>query len=518
MKKSYSVNISGIIFQVDEDAYDKLSRYLDRLNLHFANTDGKEEIIADIEQRIAEMIVSRQGEGNRVVTLALIEEIIRTLGEPADFDDQVQEPVSSERRYRKRLYRDPDDKVLGGVAGGMGAYFNTDPLWFRIIFIALTIFGGSGIIIYLVLWLIVPEARTTADRLEMRGEEININNIERTIKEEMNDLRNRFGTWKKGGYTKKKEGPARLIETLAQVFVTVVTLFAKFLAGIIGLAFMITVIALIFAIFVPGISLHGFPILYNASLHDLLTSLTGNPGMAWMVLTALILLIVLPLLGLFYAGIRLLFGYKGKSRIAGATFSGLWMMAVLFLTVITIITINDFSTKGSLTGTQSIAPAKQDTLLVTMLPGLEGQWLEEENVTGKFRSVQVQYTADGMKLVGQPKIEFKQSHNDSILIVTTYRARGASHSVAAQRAADITYRLSADSASITLDQFFGCDPDMRFRDQEVKVTLYLPENTPFRLDPHLQNNHKQITNFEPLWDKTLPSRILTMQGNKVVMM
>ncbi len=517
MKKSYSVNISGIIFQVDEDAYDKLNRYLDRLDLHFADTQGKEEIIADIEQRIAEMVMNKLGDQNRVVTLVIIEDIIRTLGEPADFDDNIQEPPQSSGRYRKRLYRDPDDKVLGGVASGMGAYFNTDPIWFRIGFIALTIFGGSGILIYLVLWLIVPEARTTAERLEMRGEPININNIERTIKEEMNDLRSRFGNWKQGkGYRKKKDPTGRVIESAGQIFVTLTVLFAKILAGVIGFSIIVSLIALFFALFVPGISFHGFPFIYDVSVHDFLTALTGSSGVAWIVLLSLVLIILLPLLGLLWTGIRLLFGRPRAGKLPGVAFSGLWIVAILFITVITIININDFSTKGFVTKTETISVKPNDTLIIGMTGLNTVLWIDDDEESGNFRTLKIKHDGGSHIVLGKSVIEFRQSNDDSVVITSIRRARGDGHSTAKERAEEIIHTISVKDNRIDIEKYFSTTPGSLFRNQEVKINIYIPENHVFIFDPVLQQSNDQIKNLTPLWDKDILDKPLTMKNNKLV--
>jgi len=463
------------------------------------------------------MLISKLGEHHRVVSLPLITEIISTLGEPVDFEDPVQEPIITDRRYRKRLYRDPEDKVLGGIAGGMGAYFNTDPLWFRIIFIALTIFGGSGIIIYLVLWLIIPEARTTAERLEMRGEEININNIERTIKEEMNDIRNRFGHWKKGSdYRKKKDSAGRVIESIVQMAGTLALLFFKFLGGIIGFAILMTFIALFIGLVVPGISFHGFPFLYDLSLHDLLTAVTGSAGIAWLVFTGILLIIFVPMLGMLWAGIRLLFGLRVRSRIMGASLTGIWVTALLFLTVIAIITTHDFSTKSTITSGRTVAPAVADTLTISMYPGAAGRWFEEDDSRRDFKSLSIRYENETMQIIGKPSIEFRQSHNDSVMVVTTMRARGNNHAAANERAREIRYRCHLDSLNISMDQYFLTGDDVEFRNQEVKITIYLPEYQPLQLDPVMQKHYRQIQNLEPLWDNEILDKVLIMNDHKLI--
>ncbi len=198
MKKTVTVNISGIVFHIDEDAYEKLNQYLARVRERLATEEGKDEILADIEIRIAEMFQSKLGNYKKVITISDVKEVMDQLGEPEQFEEtgeSAQQGFQSSyrgERTEKRLYRDPDDKYIAGVAGGLGAFFNIDPTWIRVAFVVFVFLYGFGPLLYLILWIVVPKARTTAERLEMRGEKINLSNIEKTIKEEINDLKTNF--------------------------------------------------------------------------------------------------------------------------------------------------------------------------------------------------------------------------------------------------------------------------------------------------------------------------------------
>jgi phage shock protein PspC (stress-responsive transcriptional regulator) len=200
MKKTLTVNISGIVFHIDDDAYAKLDRYLVTIRRHFSSDEGCDEIIAGIEGRIAEMFQEKVTASKQVVTLADVKEVISQLGEPEQISgsdeasEKKQGSGSGDSDYydfkaSKRLYRDPDDKYIGGVCGGLGAYFQVDPTWMRLLFIV-GIFAGFGILLYIILWIVIPRARTTAEKLEMRGERVNLSNIEKSIKEDIQDIKN----------------------------------------------------------------------------------------------------------------------------------------------------------------------------------------------------------------------------------------------------------------------------------------------------------------------------------------
>jgi len=195
MKKVMNINIGGSVFHVDEDAYDKLKTYLRQITRHFKNTEGGDEIIHDIEARIVELFDQKLTDKKQVITQEDVSEVIKIMGKPSDFEEDVEEEYFSDPDVRqvnkKRLFRDIDNRMLGGVCSGLGAYFRLDPVWFRIAFILAT-FAGVSILVYIILWVIIPPAKTISEKLEMQGNPVNITNIEKTIREEMNDIRDKF--------------------------------------------------------------------------------------------------------------------------------------------------------------------------------------------------------------------------------------------------------------------------------------------------------------------------------------
>ncbi len=191
MKKTVTVNLGGHAFIMDEDAYSRLNKYLNKIELEFKNANEAKEIIEDIEIRIAEILKETNRGRKEVVDIADIEEIINTIGNPSDFRQDFSAQEEGQYSNYKRIYRDPDNRWLGGVCGGLGAYFDIDPLIFRIIFI-LSIFIGAGPIVYLVMWIVIPEAVTVAQKLEMKGEPVNISNIGEKIKDEFHKVKRKM--------------------------------------------------------------------------------------------------------------------------------------------------------------------------------------------------------------------------------------------------------------------------------------------------------------------------------------
>ncbi len=189
MKKTLTVNFSGTVFHIDEDAYYLLENYLDNLKSYFSKLEDGSEIVCDIESRISELFNDKISTGQQVITIADAEQVIRQMGKPEEFEvshddesDQSHTTDSSSNNLSKRLYRNPDDKMLGGVFGGIAAYLGWDVTLVRILAILLLFLGyGTLVPIYIICWILIPEARTATEKLSMRGEEINVGSIGKTV-------------------------------------------------------------------------------------------------------------------------------------------------------------------------------------------------------------------------------------------------------------------------------------------------------------------------------------------------
>lgn len=232
MKKTLTINLNGIVFNIDDDAYETLSAYLNELEKHFAD-DEREEIIKDIEDRIAELFTERM-HGRNVVDASDVASVIETMGQPNQFDDEAAEPnaaasKSSQRKFRK-FYRDGDDRLIGGVAAGLAAYIGWDTTLVRILLLLLLLFSaGWTLLFYILLWIIVPEAKTTAQRLEMQGIEPNLENIKK--------------------YMPKRETIQHVGNRALDVISWILKFAAIFISGCIGIGLFMAVIGIVIAIF-----------------------------------------------------------------------------------------------------------------------------------------------------------------------------------------------------------------------------------------------------------------------------
>ncbi|MBU0981525.1 PspC domain-containing protein [Patescibacteria group bacterium] len=190
MKKVINTTIGQIVFNVEDDAYEKLSKYLNSIKKHFAKDKDCEEILEDIEVSIAEKFLKKRKNANLAVSLEDVESVILEMGTIKDFDKEDEEDEEEkEKGDEKKLYRNPDDVIIAGVASGLAAYFGIETALVRLIFFITIFFGGAGVAIYIVLWLILPVAKTSAEKFEMRGETVTLQHIEKAVKEGVDQLK-----------------------------------------------------------------------------------------------------------------------------------------------------------------------------------------------------------------------------------------------------------------------------------------------------------------------------------------
>ncbi|MBN2890980.1 MAG: PspC domain-containing protein, partial [Bacteroidales bacterium] len=272
MKKTFTINISGTVFYIEEDAYEVLQKYLINLKNHFGSSEEGKEILSDIEARIAEIFTEKSSDDKKVVTLDWVNEVIETMGTPEDFAEEEgeEEPaVTSESKRKRRLYRGPDSRVLGGVCGGLGAYFNMDPVVLRIIFaILFFVTFPAAMIAYIILWIAVPKAVTTTQRLEMRGQEATVKNIEKSIKEEVKEVKESYKRFKESDtYSKGKKS----VEGAGDVFYNVLKVILKIFVIIVGVVLILSgffgILGLISSFIIGHSFVEGWPLVWGPEIH-----------------------------------------------------------------------------------------------------------------------------------------------------------------------------------------------------------------------------------------------------------
>ncbi len=314
MKKALQISLAKTLFTIEEDAYARLEEYLSAVRKHFSATAGSAEIIDDIEGSIAEQLIERK---ERIVSIEIIEAILAKMGKVEDFDDGISSESSPKRESTtggKKLYRNPSDAIIAGVCSGIAAYFGWETLWVRLGFFALTFLNGFGFLLYIVLWVIMPEAKSAAQKLEMTGTPVTLENLSETVRERVNEIR----ADRKGTFAKIISIPAQLISGIIRVigpiFRVLAGLIMTFAAGAALVAILIT----------SSIMLSGAAFMTG----DLPVS-TVLPGALYgFAAVSLIFVALIPALAVFFAGIALLAKKTIISGPIGAGMLGLWFLAI----------------------------------------------------------------------------------------------------------------------------------------------------------------------------------------------
>lgn len=513
MNKTVTVNIGGIVFYIDENAYEKFKAYLEAIRGHFTVSDGRDEIMQDIEARIAEMFQDRIRDSKQVITLEDVEEVTRQMGKPEDFGGTEQEEsapsgtTAEEFKGRRRLFRNPDDKLLGGVCSGIASFFGIDPVWVRLIF-AFMLFGlGTGFLLYIILWIVIPEAKNTADKLQMRGEPITVSNIQKNVKEEMDQLKNRAEDLSKDGGKKAGTAFTRLFEAIGEIikffFIAVgkiLAVFFLFIGGIIA-----------FTLFMSLFALAGIP---GTIFPTFISHLFVSKAQFSLAYVGVVLAAGIPALMLAWAGAKNLFNIKG-SRIIGFTALAFWVFGVILLLVTGLKTAREFRDKESIRRELTLGPNTGKTLILKTDLKLneEKDYDEDDDEDWEDQDELNVKVEDGVLVSRNVRLDVVKSPTDSFQLVEILYSRGASPKEAEDNATHIVYSFSKDDSMLVFDRFFTLERDERFRFQRVQLVLKVPVGASVRFDESLRLFIYDIENIENIFDHDMLNRTWKMTEN-----
>ncbi len=556
MKKNISINISGIIFHIEEDGYEQLRSYLDTINHYFSSYEDSDEIIADIESRIAEIFLTKLKEGKQVVTLVDVKRLMTTMGSIHDFqaiegdpipeadddyfkagNEQTDQRHSNDPFGAKKLYRDTKRKVMGGVAAGIAHYFHLDPLWIRLIMILLlcdifitstvgsfmflgyiigwiiippndtveedlktkklyrnpenrvisgvcgglaTYFGidvslirllfvlclflsfGTFLLIYFILWVITPEAKTITDKIQMQGEPVTLANIENNIKQSL-----KIGDGEEEGVLAKiLLFPFRLIAIVFSGFGKAFSPLMLFLAEAIrvlsGIIILLISIALLFALLIiTGLyfNINGYYHLWIPQLSHFPKDILQNSFPPLLFASAFFVHFI-PFFALFLAGISIMAKRFIGNSLLGWSLLAIWLVAVAGVGLTLPLTIKDFSSEASKRVTQAFPIDDKIMILDLRETGME------------------EYQVTTLQLLGTQEEEYK--------LVQKFQARGHSRQNALTNADMVDYTVHFSDSILIFDSNIQFKEEAIFRLQGLDMQLYIPYNKPFIIKENLK--------------------------------
>jgi len=598
MKKIININLSGRVIPIEDSAYEMLQGYIESLRRYFANEEGRDEIINDIESRIAELMNEKVRKGSTAITDVDINEIIASMGRPEDFDaeaadtaDTIKQSAASSdftyaekktrrRLYRdssdkiiggvcsgianylntdpaivrilfaivtfggfgigflvyillwmflptrdlenfsgKRLYRNPDDRIIGGVAGGLAAYFNTRTSTIRFIFAAPIIFSsflgvikglswhnnfdffpniifgslsGTFILAYIILWMVLPEARSNYEKMEMRGEKVDVNTIRQNVKEGMDNVKERVKGWsgevkasaqnisnkaKEFANTRGKDFANDISERarrgghgLGHAIGVLFKVFFLFIAGTIAFALFVAMIALIFG----GVA--WWPI------NNYLWTSKWQQLYAW---GTVIFFIVIPLIGFITWVIRRVIRVRSRSGYLGWTFGFLWAIGWVTAILFAASIARDFREYKHVDSVVTInQPSNNKMIVAVSQPELE--------YTGSFGWINDDSRHNGWDLsedtlkMSTVRFNIIASKDSSYYVTLKKYSYGKTQEDALRRAEKIQYSAISKDSVLDLASGYTINKENKFRFQQVEIEIQVPVEKKIRFDASIR--------------------------------
>jgi|GEM_PF-205635 len=529
MTKVFNINLGGLPFTIDEDAYEVLSSYLKTIHNHFRSSEGYEEITTDIESRMAELFQEKLN-SRPIVSLKDVHSVISIMGTPADFGAEPldEEPAASGSagpkskfgkkwgvKTGKRLFRNPDEEVIGGVCSGIAAYFGiADPLWVRLAFIVFSFTGGFATALYVILWAILPKAESASDKLAMRGEPINASNIGKIIEEEFEhvskkvtelgeEIKAEFGSKKKRSTASQPDGAASAgsadssagshqfraaasegIHVLSMVIATVGGVIRKVLETLfkvirpIGFAIGVALVVVLVMFWVFSVVGLFFGLPFSSFLYPNAVGLTAL-GMA-----NILIFLGVPLLMLVLGVMRLFMRTNFKPKWS----AGLWIFWALNLVSLCFIgmkTVRDFSHGADYgLGANTVQVAPTDTLFIDF----------EENPFSEsiMHFGNDLYISDDKLISENIRLHIEKAEGNQIEVVQSNYSRGGGLAESQQLGSKINLQYRIEGNHIVIPSFFEIPNGEKWRGQCVNITVKVPEGRWVRANNLYNWNHLDL--------------------------
>jgi phage shock protein PspC (stress-responsive transcriptional regulator) len=503
MKKTVNINLAGTFFHIDEDAFAKLSRYLEAVKKSISDPVGGDEIIQDIEARIAELFSERLEINTQVISTRELDAIIKIMGQPEDYimdEDAAQTNSATGNQTRgettsnKQLFRDSDNKFIAGVCSGLSHYLGLEVIWVRLFWIFLSfVTTGFGVIAYLLFWILVPGAETTSEKLKMTGEPINISNIEKKFNEGYQKVSQNIKNVDYDKYEEKiKKGSATFFDSLGAILSTVFKIGIKLFGLLIVIAGLLGLISILI-----GMTVFGTFGIYDTGVTGMdiyqLIDTTNTP--IWIVTLIITLIAGIPLLLLFILGLKIMFpNIKSIGTPVKITLTILWIAAISILVILGARQAIDRAFENNFSTQTPLSINMQTPLKLSMY----------NNDTYSFEAyrrsgLEIKPDANGNKVLYSSDIRLIVRSTDEKVgkIVLNKIASGKDYKQAKARAQaiDFKYNFNKNTNELILDGYFLTDITNKYRDQQIEVILYLPVNTRLIAATNTRSFHKN----EPIY-------------------
>ena len=481
MDKTIKINLAGILFQIDEEAYHLLRDYLQAINIRFQNVHGGNETIEDIESRIAEIFQSQQSPAG-AISKENIEAMIGIIGKPEDFDHS-ENPAGSSAFYnqKRRLYRNPDDSIVSGVCGGIGAYLNTDPVLFRILFVLFAVFFGVGFFVYIALWIALPSASTDSRKREMHGNTYHSSHSQNRQPDITSGVN--APSYNAGYSDKSTVGNAfnEIFRAIGRVCYIILRIFLIIIGVTFVLTGFITILCfvMVFIFKYPGaFSTDAFD-MHLFYFPDFLNYIV-NPSVAPWIIALTLIAVVLPLLALIYWGVKMIFWFRAKDGILSLVGLVVWIMAITALSLILFNEGISFA-ETARTSTQKIFLQSLDTLYIKTNNRVDDLKFDKE-LSFKKEGYTVFINEEKKELYIRPYLNVNKSYDDGTKVEVWKHSSGRNKLVATKRSEELIYNYRISGDTLFLDEYFTIPSGRKWSADNVDIDLFVPKGTILKFD------------------------------------
>lgn len=511
MNKTISINLGGMVFNIEEEAYNILRVYLDRIQQNFINDKAATEIMADIEGRIAELFQERNTDRKNVVAAEDVEQVIAIMGRPEDYVSEDSDATnktsstssnthsssSSRTNSRRRIFRDTDDAVLGGVCSGLSHYFGCDPIVIRLIMVVLAFVSfGTAIFGYILFWALVPAAWTTAEKLQMRGEPVNVDNISRFVNDEAKSAAEKVGKFGR-----------RVGDNVRAASGTVAHGLGRVLSVCFGLLFLFFgIILLISLVFFLGFSEYQF-FGFDGNNWEMLDSIIfANDGTLWVLVLGIVLVMIAPALGLIYTAVKLITATNKRIKGFGVTLISLFIIGIVLCTYGGVHTTKQFVHDGKISSEITLTNVSSDTLVFDVLP--DDVFIGRNHRNDEFPQL---IKKQGDKIYyGRPiDVDFRPTKETKFSVEIEKKSNGKNIGEAGNFARNISYDHELRNDSLIFPAYFTTPATDAYRMQRMDITVFVPEGKYVRFG----NNAELITWFR---NPEEPNKLLRMGKDGLV--
>jgi len=490
MNKTVIININGIVFHIEEDAYEILKNYMTDVKRHFSNSADSLEITTDIENRVAEMFNELlANENKQVIVEQDVHTIIEQMGRVEDFENLEDETASANTQYTydtgtRRLFRDPDDHLVSGVCAGIANYFDIQPLWIRLAFALSFFFAGSGLLLYIILWIVIPQASTRADRMAMKGQKLNLQGFKDNLEEELSSVRNHLNNL----HQEARPAIYKMRDFIGDLLLHLHLFFmgaGKIIIKIIGFAVLLACFGLAIFLVVLLIMVMGFHVTPHG---EPMWNIIGNEHNDAIYIAAFITAF-LPVVTIILAIISALFNTRPIGRSVITTLVVVWVFSIVVLVYSAIHIARNFRSSGTISQTIDLK-ATPDNVYYLKLNDIMHLSHEDSlrlNADGHFKNVTIKNDDENDDESNSISINIvKADVNHPVLIETTI-AHGYDETDALINARNVNYVFLQQDSVIKFDEKLTRNANAPWRYEHMDITLQIPLNAKVVIDQELNN-------------------------------